>query len=194
MNFLLKDKIQTISAILIASKFCKSKELRDRWIKIYSITAFYSDFSEGLGVFEYITAINNLFKEDPFFDLSSLTKEGSISKLKAEIAEFTSSKNYDGVGKSGITPLFSSLEPTNGMRLLGQRFTPDSHVLNTLTGHNFTYKGNYKETLPFTLVQTRTGNTIRGFPRGLDIMATMLDSKNAAEILSGLNDSNYNDL
>jgi hypothetical protein len=85
MNFLLKDKIQTIAAFLIASKFSKSMKLRDKWIKIYSITAFYSGFSEGLGPYEYIKVTNNLFKEADFFDHSYLTKEESISKIKASL-------------------------------------------------------------------------------------------------------------
>jgi hypothetical protein len=186
MNFLLKDKIQTIAAILIASKFSKNDKLRNKWTKIYSITAFYSGFSEGLGPFEYIKASNNIFKEADFIYSSYLTKQESIFKIKAELVEFISSKRSDLVGKD-------CLGPANGMCLMGQRFVPDSHVFNTLTGHNFTYKGNDKETTPFTMVHTKTGNTIRGFPRGLDVMATMLDSKIATEILCTLGDSNYKD-
>lgn len=128
-----------------------------------------------------------------------LTNE-DIQKLKAEAKEL--------------------LSQTKGFRLMGQRFTIDSWAFSEIvspysgeyTGEKsplptdnlpFTYTWNdeypdEKENRPFTWVKTlvkfcgNTGREVRGFPRGLDLMALM-GSERAYEILKEIGDTNYSD-
>jgi hypothetical protein len=184
-------RIQTIAAALIASRFGKSQELKNNWDRIYSVTAFYVGLSDDLGPYEYLEALNFLFGSS--FDVHDLTEE-NIGKLKAKLAEYRAPKIYGGTGDCILTPPFTPdqadqcLENTKGFRLMGQRFIPDSYVFSRLVGaYTDVYQGHKR---PFTLVVSGAGRLIRGFPRGLDVMA-LLGSKRARELLGELDDSNY---
>jgi hypothetical protein len=70
---------------------------------------------------------------------------------------------------------------------MGQRFVPDSYIFQNLVYPEVKlYTGNLK---PFTLVMSQRG-PIRGFPRGLDIMA-VLGSEYAEDIIKDEGDSDY---
>ncbi len=183
-------RIQTTSACLIASEFDEDRSLLDKWDRIYSVTAFYVGLSDDLGPYEYINASNTVFGGT--FDPADLN-EDNIGKIKARMAEYSSPKIYGGTGKCGISPPFTPeqadrcLDNTKGFRLMGQRFIPDSYMFTNLVGaYTGTYQGNQT---PFTLVRSAMG-PIRGFPRGLDVMA-LLGSDRSMELLNGMGDSNY---
>jgi hypothetical protein len=113
--------------------------------------------------------------------------------LKAKLAEYRSPKIYGGTGNCVIPPPYSPeqanqcLEETKGFRFMGQRFIPDSYMFSNLVGpHTGFYQGTAE---PFTLVYSQAG-PIRGFPRGLDVLA-LLGSARAREILDGVGDTNY---
>jgi hypothetical protein len=204
MSFLLKGgseglvsaedaKLQTMGAALIASKFAERQELQDKWDRIYSVTAFYVGLSDDLGPYEYREAINSVFTGT--FEPTALTEE-SVGELKAKLAEYQSPRIYCGTGACVIPPPFTPeqadecLEATKGFRLMGQRFIPDSYLFSNLVGaYTDVYLGN-KEPKPFTFVISGAGRPIRGFPRGLDVMA-ILGSDRARELLDELDDSNY---
>jgi len=113
------------------------------------------------------------------------------------------------------------LEETKGFRLMGQRFTVDSWLFSEIvspysgeyTGQKFTLPTDKKpftftwddeysksqENRPFTWVKTNVAacpppaaREVRGFPRGLDIMA-LFGSERAKEILRSEGDSRYSD-
>jgi hypothetical protein len=111
------------------------------------------------------------------------------------------------------------LNETKGFRLLGQKFTIDSWIFSEIvspysgeyTGEKtplptnelpltYTWNDQYpadKENRPFTWVKTLVdgcgdGREVRGFPRGLDIMA-VLGSDRAYDILKDSDDTNYSD-
>jgi len=113
------------------------------------------------------------------------------------------------------------LEATKGFRLMGQRFTLDSWLFSEIvspysgeyTGKKlplptkekpFTFSWDdpypeYRKNRPFSWVKTDVKacpppaeREVRGFPRGLDIMA-LFGSKRAKEILKELGDTNYSD-
>ncbi|TAH57639.1 MAG: DUF3160 domain-containing protein, partial [Methanosarcina mazei] len=66
---------------------------------------------------------------------------------------------------------------------------PDSYVFSNMVGaYTGEYRGEKEE--PFTFVISGAGRPIRGFPRGLDIMA-LLGSERAVYWLDELNDSSY---
>jgi len=205
MSFLLKGgcpdcsvsaedaKLQTIGACLIASEFTESQELKDKWDRIYSVTAFYVGLSDDLGPYEYIEALDSVFNSNGKFEPNELTDE-NVGKLKAKMAEYSAPKIYGGTGDCEIPPPFTPeqadqcLESTKGFRLMGQRFIPDSYMFQNLV---FPKVGGYSGTEePFTLRIDPNAGPIRDPPRGLDVMA-ILGSNRARELLEQLDDSNY---
>ena len=187
-------KIQTIQASLIASKVMQSKKLKYKWDRIYFVTAFYVGLSDDLGPYEYIEALHFVFggRINP-----NGLDENNIERLKAKLAEYMDPKIFGGTGDCGLTPPFTPgqadqcLEKTKGFRLMGQRFIPDSYMFANLVGaYTDVYSGNKDCGQVFTCVISGAGRRIRGFPRGLDVMA-LLGSARARELLNRLDDSNY---
>ena len=125
-------RIQTIQALLISDHFDRDKNLRDRWDRIYDVTAFYVGFSDDLGPYEYAKALDTVFgndREEPSFDSENLTA------LKTELERYESPKIYGGTGEiipSGSETENETLEATKGFRFMGQRYTPDSYILQKL--------------------------------------------------------------
>ena len=183
-------KIQTMQACLTANRFAESEDLRSRWNRIYSVTSFYVGLSDDLGPFEYIDALNHVF--DGKFDLNDLDEE-AIGEVKAKLAEFSPPAIYGGTGEVTLLPPFTPeqadeiLDVTKGFRLMGQRFIPDSYILQNLVPPKVLHP--LGPDRPFTWVMTDAG-PVRGFPRGLDVMA-LLGSDRAVELLDELKDSNY---
>lgn len=185
-------RIQTMEACLISSKFAEDKELKDKWDRIYSITAFYVGLSDDFGPYEYIKALNDVFNGK--FNPNNLT-EDNIEKLKAKLAEFMPPKIYGGTGKATLRPPFTPeqadevLRITAGFRLMGQRFIPDSYMFSNLVSpHVGMYSGKNCSQV-FTCEMT-DGGPARCFPRGLDTMA-LLGSGRAKELLRELGDTEY---
>jgi len=158
------------------------------------VTAFYVGFSDDLGPYECMAALDSVFVsgEREF-------NETTVEELKIKLAEYQGPKIYGGTGNCAIEPPFTPeqadecLKNTTGFRFMGQRFIPDSYVFSNMVGaYTGEYKGEYtggNET-PFTMVISGAGRPIRGFPRGLDAMA-LLGSGRAVYWLGELKDSNY---
>lgn len=180
-------RIQTMAAGLIAHKFAEDQGIREKWDRIYAVTAFYVGLSDDLGPYEYIEGLNAVF--NGAFDPNELRGE-KVEGLKAELIKHPSPRIYGGTGECKVEPPFTPekvdecIGKTVGMRLMGRRFIPDSYMFTNLVG--FKYPGNSE---PFTRVLSQ-GGYIRGFPRGLDVMA-ILGSKRAMDLLDELDDSNY---
>jgi hypothetical protein len=205
MSMLLKEKliesedpakdarIQTIQAGLIASRLNSEPELLDNWDRIYGVTAFYVGFSDDLGPYEYMEAMNSVFGSG-----ERKFNETTVEELKVKLAEYPGPQIYGGTGNCALEPPFTPeqaeecLGNTTGFRFMGQRFIPDSYVFSNLVGvYTGEYAGEYTENeTPFTLVISGAGRPIRGFPRGLDAMA-LLGSGRAVYWLAELNDSSY---
>jgi hypothetical protein len=125
-------KIQTIQALLISDHFDKDKNLRDRWNRIYEVTAFYVGFSDDLGPYEYAKALDTVFGNDR--EKVSFDNE-SLKALKTELEKSESPKIYGGTGEiipAGSETENETLEATKGFRFMGQRYTPDSYILQRL--------------------------------------------------------------
>ena len=185
-------RIQTIQACLIAPEFAESEELKEKWDRIYSVTAFYVGLADDLGPYEYIDALNFVFNGK--FNPNDLTEE-NIGELKAKLVEYRSPEIYGGTGEVTLYPPFTPeqadeiLEVTKGFRLMGQRFIPDSYLFSNLVSPSVgMYSGeNCGET--FTCEWTQ-GGPARCFPRGLDAMA-LLESNRAKELLVEFGDTQY---
>ena len=203
-------KIQTLQASLIAKKFLESKNIQGKWQRMYAITSYFIGFSDDLGPYEYSAVLKNLFEKE----LTSQKIEEKYPEIRDVLLNLPyNPKIYSGLGACELfmpcPPLSDKeiqelkvqakklLEETKGFRLMGQRFTIDSWLFSEIVSpYSGEYTGN-RTPRPFTWIETNVANCpngreVRGFPRGLDIMA-LFGSKRAKEILKELGDTEYSD-
>ncbi len=203
-------KIQTLQASLITKKFLENQEIQEKWQRMYAITSFFVGFSDDLGPYEYSAVLESLFKEN----LTASEIEEKYTDIKDALTNFPHNpKIYSGLGNCQLfmpcPPLSEEdiqaikvqakqlLQDTKGFRLMGQRFTVDSWLFSEIVSP---YSGEYtgsKTPRPFTCVPTNVqycpeGRGVRGFPRGLDIMA-LFGSQRAKQILENSGDTDYSD-
>jgi len=199
-------QIQTLQASILARKFAMDSDVQKSWKKIYAITAFYVGFSDDLGPVEYGSVLQDIFGNN--VDVNSLTtKIADIQKTVND--KFAGPQIYSGLGNAKMVvvpkpPLTDEqinelkkqadqlLANTKGFRMMGQRFVVDSYLFSKIVSP---YSGEYtgpanKE--PFTYVVTDMGRKVRGFPRGLDIMA-LFGSERAQQVIKNLGDADYSD-
>lgn len=191
-------KIQTIQAILIATSLpsanINNESANDIWMRIYAVTSFFVGTADDLTPYEYLTSIQQVYGSQ--FNTTALTNDSKLFELKVQLAMLRNPQIYGGTGQAVINKpsgnftvddLNILLEKTKGMRLMGQRFIPDSYMFQQLVFPSVsTYTGNDH---PFTKEDTQAG-PMRCFPRGLDVMAA-LGSKRASEILTQEGDTDY---
>jgi hypothetical protein len=197
--------IQTLQASLIANKFSQSKDIQGRWSRMYAITSFFVGFSDDLGPYEYSAVLKSLFEGE----IKPQDLEEKYSIIRDNLLNLPyNPKIYSGLGACELfipySPLSDKdreelkiqakklLEETKGFRLMGQRFTIDSWIFSEIVSP---YSGEYigkRDPKPFTFVETVLERGVRGFPRGLDVMA-LFGSKRAKEILKELGDTEYSD-
>ena len=184
-------KIATIQACLISTALSSltinDEPLETLWQKVYVVTTFFVGAADDLIPFEYLTSIKTVFGSQ--FNTTEFTDETKMLDLLGSLAQLRSPQIYGGTGNVGIQPpftrnqLYEVLEKTKGMRLMGQRFIPDSYMFQNLV---FPTTGQYTgDETPFTY-----GMGQRIMPRGLDIM-TILGSTRARELLDAEGDTQY---
>jgi hypothetical protein len=192
-------KIQTIQACFIASTLpllrVQNDSLSDIWTRIYSVTSFFVGTADDLTPYEYLESVRTVFGSS--FEATEFANDTKLLELELQLSELRSPQIYGGTGEAVILKdpgqpitkqdLDKILDKTKGMRLMGQRFIPDSFMFQQLvapmTGY-FTGTGE-----PFTMKRTPLGPA-RCFPRGLDVMA-VLGSTRALHILDQGGDTAY---
>ena len=192
-------KIQTIQAGLITIYLPNlnvgDDTLEDIWNRIYTVTSFFVGAADDLTPYEYLDCIKEIFGSE--FNATEFANDTKLFDLKVELAQLRSPKIYGGTGQIAIVKppgvpftiedLNETLEKTKGMRLMGQRFIPDSYMFQQLV---FPAVDPYTGTdNPFTMEYTE-GEPTRAFPRGLDVMA-VLGSNMSLEILENEGDTEY---
>lgn len=202
--------IQTLQASLMAKNFLQDKEIQEKWQRIYTITSFFVGVSDDLGPIEYRQVLENTLGQD----LTTTKIKEKLNDIQQALTNLTyNPKIYSGLGQCALamscpplndqelqslkTQAQELLQSTKGFRLLGQRFTVDSYLFSEIVSP---YSGQYNgiaTSEPFTWVKTEVagcpeGREVRGFPRGLDIMA-LFGSSRAYEILKQEGDTNYTD-
>ncbi len=197
--------IQTLQAFILAKKFASDDEIQKKWNKMYAITSYFVGFSDDLGPVEYSSALEDVFGDN--VDLNLLTDK--LPELKEKIREFSGPKIYSGLGNAQMIvipepPLTEEqinelkqqseklLSNTAGFRMMGQRFVVDSYLFSKIVSP---FSGEYtggEGDKPFTHVITPMKREVRGFPRGLDIMA-LFGSERAAQIIKDAGDADYSD-
>jgi len=190
-------RIQTLQACLLAGSFdtqtVDDRSARDVWGRIYTVTAFYVGVADDLTPYDYLWALDRVLSGD--YAITDLEDPNQLHEVKTELALLPSPQIFGGTGNIRVASPFTAetlnegLNKTLGMRLMGQRFVPDSYMFQNLV---LPQVGDYtgpRENLPFTSVVTDIG-IIRGYPRGLDVMA-LLGSEEARDILISEWDAAY---
>ena len=191
-------RIQTLQALLLVASLKKvqvgERAGVDIWDRIYKVTSFYVGIADDLTPSDYLFALNQIFEAG--FVLDDLTDENNLFTLKKILARLSAPKIYGGTGNiilnEPITKesLNETLIKTRGMRLMGQRFVPDSYMFQNLIFPEVgRYLGSRKEQ-PFTSGGDGSGGMCRAYVRGLDIMA-LLGSSEALNILTDEGDTNF---
>ncbi len=194
-------RIQTLQACLLAISL-NTQQVGERsaseiWDRIYTVTAFYVGLADDLIPYDYLWALERVFGQE--YVLADLDDPNHLHELKTELALLPAPKIYGGTGDANAVypvteeALNEILEKTKGMRLMGQRFVPDSYMFQNLVFPKVEdYTGDLND-LPFTSVEALTPMGIailRGYPRGLDVMA-ILGSEQARAILIQEGDTDY---
>lgn len=190
-------RIQTLQACLLAislnTQQIDNRSASEIWDRIYTVTAFYVGLADDLTPYDYFWALDRVFGQE--YVLADLDDPNHFYELKTELALLPAPKIFGGTGDPNVAlpvteeSLNEVLDKTKGMRLMGQRFVPDSYMFQNLI---FPQVGNYTgdfNDLPFTSVVTPIG-IVRGYPRGLDVMA-VLGSNQAKAILIQDGDTDY---
>ncbi|MBN1953848.1 MAG: DUF3160 domain-containing protein [Anaerolineae bacterium] len=153
------------------------------WERIYEPTAFFVGTADDLTPYEYAQAAQAVYGGLP--DAATLADEAQLDAFIAAARELRPPAIVGGF----VTDQQDPEEVTVGLRLMGQRFIPDSYIFQQLVYDQVTlYRGSGE---PFTMVLSQVG-PIRGFPRGLDVPA-VLGSARALEILTLEGDTEYDD-
>lgn len=189
-------RIQTLQAALIAEAMPRvdvgGRTAQAIWQRIYEVTSFYVGVADDLTPYEYLAVMNRLFGEG--FSLALLDDEQHFFDLKAELALLRSPEIYGGTGMIYVNPgnevtLNETLDKTKGMRLMGQRFVPDSYMMQRLVFSSVQDYLGGRIPRPFSCGDTG-GREARCYPRGLDVMA-LLGSTEAQVILAEEGDTEY---
>jgi len=187
---------QTLSAALIASLLYapaagEEPTPADTWQRIYLVTAFFAGFADDLTPYQYAEAVKQVC--GVAFAWSKLAEPSTFAALREKLAALPRPKIYGGTGEVTLFPPFSPqqldmlLADTQGLRVMGQRYTPDSYVFQQLV---FPVVGPFQgQGKPFTTEPTQ-GGPQRVFARGLDVMA-VLGSDRALAILKEEGDTAY---
>jgi hypothetical protein len=180
-----------ITKALAEAKLSDGRKAQDVWERIYAVTSFYVGLADDLGAAEYMEALKKVC--GVAIDLVALLDENKMFALKKELARHAPPAIYSGTGAvvaqdfaGGPAELDKALDKTMGFRFMGQRFIPDSYMMGKLV---YPSVGEPTRREMFTRVETPAG-PIRGFPRGLDVMA-VLGSQRARDLLHELGDDAY---
>jgi len=202
MTFLLKPALvsneearrQTLAAamltdILKSAKVADGRTAKEVWERVYGVTAFYVGVADDLGWQQYGAALTASAGPDATY--AALLDKDKLHSFQLELAKLNRPAIYGGTGnQAGTESLRKTLDKTTGFRLMGRRFMVDSYAMGRLvfpTVGNLT--GGLGGKAPFTSVPMQ-GGVLRGFPRGLDVMA-LLGSSRARELLTELGDDAY---
>lgn len=183
-----KGREETLQAILIVKVLneitVNSEPTLQVWERLYDPTVFFVGKSDDLSIYDYTALIEEIYGSD-YFSLS-ISDFADKEKLNSFI-EKAKELQDPLICSSWVTDQEDPAQVTKGFRFMGQRFIPDSYMFQQLVYNKvLLYQGSGE---PFTLVYSLAG-PIRGFPRGLDVMA-VLGSQAAEEIIRSEGDADY---
>lgn len=150
----------------------------DLWERIYEPTAFFVGTADDLTVHDYIHVARYVYGVLP--GPEELANESRLERFIWIARQQRSPTIVGGWATDQEDPEVV----TQGFRLMGQRFIPDSYIFQQLVYDEVDM--HYGAGMPFT----RSTEPVRGFPRGLDIPAA-LGSGRALTILDEAGDTAY---
>ncbi|HUW82620.1 MAG TPA: DUF3160 domain-containing protein [Phycisphaerae bacterium] len=179
---------QTRMALLMCQALQNSKVKGEDalavWRRIYETTAFFAGRSDDLLPTDYLALLGQRPKG---YDAAD---DEHVAQLIAAASRLSKPRILSTwmLAEAAGGPKWR--ESTAGMRLLGTRYALDSEVMQRLVFESVgAYRGGGDGPKPFTCV--RAGPLwIRGFPRGLDVMAA-LGFEKAQELLRDDGDDRY---
>ena len=128
-----KQAVLLTDAVKSAKTKFEGKEYNaiDIWNKIYTVTGFFAGASDDLTFYEYDKAVFNLFNYE--FDEEKELKKQITEGMQKEIRKMRGPKILGGFEFD----LAGNLkDTTQGLRLIGQRYAIDSHILSDLVYNN----------------------------------------------------------
>ena len=155
--YLEDSHIEIIQAVMISEMLHESKNDTQLWRKVYNVTALLAGTSDSITPIMVQNATDNVF--GPGFMISMLESTTNIEKMRDEF-------NRSEYPKSQITqvPLaFPDQISPKYIQFMGERYIPDSYVFQ-------------QDTFPHISDPAR-------LPKGLEVMATMLGSIRANQLL-----------
>ena len=205
-------RIQTLQSALISAaagnvKVDQTRTVAEVWDRIYAVTAYYVGLADDLTIYEYRDALREVFgvKVTP----EDLARQEKLTEYVLALTRLRRPAIFSGSGGAGFDPgcvsgghekvsieqLKDILDSAQGLRLMGQRYVPDSYILGQVVSPG---AGIVPRRIPerFTAVYISDGRvpggicTIRGFPRGLDVFS-VLGSERAAAIIESEKDHEY---
>ncbi|MBU1879303.1 MAG: DUF3160 domain-containing protein [Chloroflexi bacterium] len=153
---------ETRQALLMSLALGADPEALARWDRIYEPTAFFVGKADDLTVYDYLAVVKDTLGEQ--VSLGNLTDDAKIDAFIAGTDRLPAPK----ISSSFVLDTEKPEEVTKGFRLMGQRFVPDSYMLQQLVYN-----------------QVGTPDDPRLFPKGLDVFA-VLGSDRATDILKGV--------
>ncbi len=163
------DRAQTRQALLLTRLLAENEQARTAWERLYEPIEFFVGGADDLGFKQYLPLAREIFGQT--LALEELASDAKLEEFLArardemprpKIAPFF--READAAGNIGDRPSAQGRQ----FRLLGQRFIPDSWIMQQLVS-------------PF--VGQPGEETARDVPMGLDVMAA-LGSERAREILT----------
>ncbi len=181
-------KKMTLQAILMADALLRDENAFKLWNMIYVPTVYFVGRSDDLYVEDYIKLIKEIFSPNESVDKYNNQKK--LTEFINRAIQLRAPKILSGLAFAEDGDFRVS---TIGFRFMGQRFIPDSYIFQELVFGvksekvMMQYTGDKK---PFTMEVIPNFESVRAFPRGLDICA-VLGSKRALEILEVEGDTEY---
>jgi hypothetical protein len=183
-----KGKEETLQAILIVRAIneltVNGEPALTVWERIYDPTVFFVGKSDDLDIYDYTNLIEEVYGNDYLsLTVADLANDEKLTKFVEKAKELEDPL----ISSSWVWDDEEAEQVTKGFRFMGQRFIPDSYMFQQLVYNKvWFYQGSGN---PFTLVYSDAG-PIRGFPRGLDVMA-VLGSQAAEAIIQAEGDAEY---
>ncbi|HSA33626.1 MAG TPA: DUF3160 domain-containing protein [bacterium] len=128
MAYLMKSDRATMAGAMLTHALKKAKasdgrNAKEIWERIYRVTAFFAGNADDLLPPEYDAAFIEVFGAGK--DIALLTDAANMKKYTDKIETLRDPKILGGIKHA----LLDSREVTKGLRLMGQRFVPDSYML-----------------------------------------------------------------
>ncbi|OGF60072.1 MAG: hypothetical protein A2Y62_19640 [Candidatus Fischerbacteria bacterium RBG_13_37_8] len=130
MTFKANGAVWTKQAILLTDAV-KTAKVSELWKKIYTVTGFFAGASDDLTFYEYDAAVFKAFNYG--FNQDVELKKDVTDKIREELSKLRGPKILGGFEFDLVGNL---KDTTQGLRLIGQRYAIDSHILSDMVYNN----------------------------------------------------------